>query len=156
MPLALLMLLQAAAATPAPPPPARGERIDILARPCANASNDGGDVVVCGRPDEIAPRLPLARYRGVPDHAVPSNPDLRASVALDGPGIGTECGAYGEGCPIAGGASSYVTPLTVARAAVGGVKSALATRKYKNKGTSIPIDEPSPAAPGSMAGRITP
>ena len=62
MPLALLLLLaQAATAAAGPPQPtaAPSGRFSILTDPCANASNDGGDVVVCGKPDALAPRLPM-------------------------------------------------------------------------------------------------
>ena len=146
----LLLLLQAAPAAAPAVTPAGKERIDILSDPCANASNDGGDVVVCGRPETLAPRLPLARYRGVPDHAVPSNPDMSAAVALNGPGIGTECGAYGEGCPIGGG--GYAIP-----ALLGGagnlVKKAFAKHPDKAGRVAIPMEE---EAPVDVAGKVLP
>ena len=146
---ALLLLLQAAAA-PASPPPAGRERIDILAAPCANASNDGGDVVVCGKPDALAPRLPLARFRGPPDHAVPSNPDMSAAVALNGPGVGTECGAYGEGCPVGGG--GYAIPALL-NGATGLVKRAFAKHPDKAGRVAIPLtDDP----PVDAARRVLP
>ncbi|MGI4731782.1 MAG: hypothetical protein ACRYFW_08555 [Janthinobacterium lividum] len=148
----LLLLLQAAtlpAAPPAPATPSGSQRIDILAKPCANASNDGGDVVVCGRPEELAPRLPLPQYRGVPDHAVPSNPDLSARVALDGPGVGTECGAYGEGCPIGGG--GYAIPALLGGAS-NLVKKAFAKHPDKTGRVAIPLDDP----PVDTAGKVHP
>ncbi|WP_174298054.1 hypothetical protein [Sphingomonas bacterium] len=138
--IAALLLLQAATAPPTAPAPAR-EKFSILTDPCANASNDGGDVVVCGRPETLAPRLPLARFRGVPDHAVPSNPDLSARVALDGPGIGTECGAYGEGCPIGGG--GYAMPALV-NGAAGLVKKAFAKHPDKTGRVAISMDDDPP------------
>ncbi|WP_375381923.1 hypothetical protein [uncultured Sphingomonas sp.] len=140
----LLFLLQAAtasAAAPPTPPAAGGEKIDILAKPCANASNDGGDVVVCGRPETLAPRLPLPQFRGVPDHAVPSNPDMSAAVALDGPGIGTECGAYGEGCPIGGG--GYAIPALLGGAS-NLVKKAFAKHPDKTGRVAIPLEDDPP------------
>lgn len=147
----LALLLQAATgATPASA--ASPQRFSILTDPCANASNDGGDVVVCGRPDTLAPRLPMPRLRGAPDHPVPSNPDMKASVALDGPGVGNVCGAYGEDCPIAGGGDHYIGPLDLASAAVKGVKSAFAKRRYKDKGEPIPLDDP----PVGTRGRVLP
>ncbi len=143
----LLLLLQAATAPAAtPPPPAAGETIDILAKPCANASDDGGDVVVCGRPETLAPRLPLPQFRGVPDHAVPSNPDMSARVALDGPGIGTECGAYGEGCPIGGG--GYAIPALL-NGASGLVKKAFAKHPDKTGRVAIPLEDDAPVDPAS-------
>ena len=153
MPIALsLLLLQAATAPATPPasPAADSGKIDILTRPCANASNDGGDVVVCGRSEDLAPRLPLARYRGVPDHAVPSNPDMSAAVALNGPGIGTECGAYGEGCPIGGG--GYAIPALL-NGASGLVKKAFAKHPDKAGRVAIPMTDDPPVDP---AGKVLP
>lgn len=138
--IAALLLAQAATAAP--------ERFSVLVDPCANASNDGGDVVVCGRPDKLAPRLPLPQYRGPPDHPAPSNPYLRPDVALNGPGIGTECGAYGEGCPV--GMGGYAVPKLLTGAA-GLVRSALA--KHPDKRGRVPIDL---AAPVSTKGKILP
>lgn len=135
----LAFLLQATAPAAAPSP--AGEKIDILTSPCANASNDGGDVVVCGRSETLAPRLPLARFRGVPDHAVPSNPDMSARVALDGPGVGTECGAYGEGCPIGGG--GYAVPAML-NGAAGLVKRAFAKHPDKSGRVAIPLGDDPP------------
>ena len=139
--IAVLLLLQAAAG-------AAPERFSVLVDPCANASNDGGDVVVCGRPDTLAPRLPLPQYRGPPDHPAASNPYLRPEVALDGPGVGAECGAYGEGCPIGGG--GYVIPKLLTGAA-GLVKGALAEHPDKRGRVAIDLD-----APVSTAGRVLP
>lgn len=150
--IAALLLLQAAtapAAAPAPAAPA-GERFSILTDPCASASNDGGDIVVCGRAENLAPRLPLPRYRGVPDHAVPSNPDLSARTALDGPGIGTECGAYGEGCPVGGG--GYAIPALLGGAA-GLVKKAFAHHPDKTGRVAIPLEDD---APVDVAAKIHP
>ena len=125
-----LLLLQAAA-TAAP------TRFSVLVDPCANASNDGGDVVVCGRPDKLAPRLPLPQFRGPPDHPAPSNPYLRPDVALNGPGVGNECGAYGENCAPAGG--GYIVPKLLTGAA-GLVKGALAKHPDKRGRVAIDLD----------------
>ncbi|WP_242096313.1 MULTISPECIES: hypothetical protein [unclassified Sphingomonas] len=127
---ALLILAQTAPAAAAP------ERFSILVDPCASANDDKGkDIVVCGRTDAITPRLPLRDFRGPPDHAVPSNPDLKASVALDGPSARGECGAYGEACPVAMG--GYVLPAIIG-GAVDGVKRAFA--KHPDKTGRVPID----------------
>ena len=80
----LLLLIQAA--TPASAKPVRPtppQSMSILVDPCASATDDNGrDVVVCGRPDAISPRLPLRNDRGPPDHPVPSNPDGTGIGAL--------------------------------------------------------------------------
>ena len=148
----LLPFLLAQAAPAALPPPAAALRWSIQTDPCARASDGSGqDVVVCGHPDAVQPRIPLPGFRGPPDHPVASNPDMKASVALNGPGIGTECGAYGENCEPAGGA--YITPMTLIAGAADVAKRTFATRKYKKKGTPIPLDNP---APVNLADRIHP
>lgn len=129
-------LLLAQVATTAAP-----ERFSVLVDPCANASNDGGDVVVCGRPDKLAPRLPLPQYRGLPDHPTASNPYLRPDVALNGPSVGNECGAYGENCPV--GLGGYAVPKLL-NGAAGLVKSALAKHPDKHGRVAIDLDAPAP------------
>jgi hypothetical protein len=134
---ALLLLAQAAPATP--------ERFSILVDPCASASDDKGtDIIVCGRPEKISPRLPLRDFRGVPDRPMPSNPDMLASVALNGKPVGNECGAYGEDCPI--GLGGYLLPKVV-DGAVGLVKSALAKKPDKRGRVPILLDDPVPSKP---------
>ena len=134
----LIALLLAQATATSPPP----TRFSVLVDPCANASNDGGnDVVVCGRPETLTPRLPLPQFRGPPDHAAPSNPELRPSVALDGAGVGAECGGYGENCPVGGG--GYVIPKLLGGAA-GLVKSAFAKHPDKRGRVAIDLREPAP------------
>lgn len=124
----LLTLTQAAPAAP--------ERFSILVDPCASAHDDRGkDIVVCGRTDAISPRLPMRGLRGPPDHAVPSNPDLKASIALDGPDGRGECGLYGEACPVGGG--GYVLPALL-NGAVGAAKQAFA--KHPDNTGRVPID----------------
>ena len=133
----LLLLAQAGSASgPAP------ERFSILVDPCASSNDDKGtDIIVCGRPEAITPRLPLRDFRGVPDRPVPSNPDMLASVALNGKAVGNECGAYGEDCPV--GLGGYVLPKMV-EGAVGLVKSALAKKPDKRGRVPIPLDDPAP------------
>lgn len=134
----LALALQAAAAPPAPAP----REWSILVDPCASARDDAGkDIVVCGRPETVTPRLPLPRFRGPPDRPMPSNPDMKASVALDGPGIGNECGAYGEGCPVGFGGAAI--PALVG-GAVDLVKGAFAKRPNKSGRVPIPLDEAAP------------
>lgn len=143
-----LLLLQAAAPVATP---GGGQRFSILNDPCAAAGpGNGQDIVVCGHPDAIAPRLPLPQFRGPPDHPVPSNPDLSAVVALNGPSGAAECGGYGEGCPIGGG--GYVLP-TLVHGAADLAHDAFRKRRYKDKGVSIPLDDP-PAT--QTAGRLSP
>lgn len=133
----ILMLAQADA------PPAAQGRWSILTDPCAKASGDmTKDVIVCGRRDQIPPRLPLPQFRGPPDHAVPSNPDMTGAAALNGPGIGNECGAYGENCePFGGG---YVIPK-LANAAMTAVSRAFAKHYPKQGRQAIDLDAPPPA-----------
>ncbi|MEG3163272.1 hypothetical protein U1701_01560 [Sphingomonas sp. PB2P19] len=139
MPIAIALLLLAQAAPAAP------ERFSILVDPCASASDDKGtDIIVCGRPEKITPRLPLRDFRGVPDRPVPSNPDMLASVALDGKAAGNECGAYGEDCPV--GLGGYALPVIV-NGAVGLVKSALAKKPDKRGRVPILLDDPAPPKP---------
>ena len=145
-----LALLLLPAATPAAAPPAP-KQWSILQDACAAASDEQGkDIVVCGHPDNIAPRLPLPQFRGPPDHPVASNPDLSAAVALDGPSGRGECGGYGENCPVAGG--GYVVPKLVA-GALDLAQNGFKKRHYKDKGVPIPLDDPAPA---DTAGRLSP
>ena len=139
-----LIALQAAA-------PTAPQRFSILVDPCASAQDDKGrDVVVCGSRDAITPRIPLRDYRGVPDHPVPSNPDMTGAAALNGPGIGHECGAYGEDCPVGGG--GYVLPVLV-NGAVGAVKGVFARKPDKTGRVAIDLDAPPAAIP---AGALKP
>lgn len=143
-----LLLLQVAAPVATP---TGGQRFSILNDPCAAASDpQGKDIVVCGHPDQVAPRLPLPQFRGPPNHPVPSNPDLSAAVALNGPAGAAECGAYGEACPIGGG--GYALP-----AALYGVADlahdAFSRRRYKDKGVPIPLEE---AKPADLTGKLLP
>ena len=143
--LALLLLAASPQAGSAPAPADPPQRFSILVDPCAATAHDrsGNDVVVCGHPDAISPRLPLPQFRGPPDHPVPSNPDMSAAVALNGPGIGNECGGYGEGCPV--GLGGYAVPALV-NGAVSAVKGALAKRPDKAGRIAIPLDDPQPTA----------
>ena len=149
--IALLLLLQAAAPAPAATPAADPKQWSILQDACAAASNEQGkDIIVCGHPDAVAPRLPLPQFRGPPNHPVASNPDLSAIVALDGPSGRGECGAYGEDCPVGGG--GYVIP-TLVQGALDLAHTGFKKRHYKDKGVSIPLDDP----PGAdTAGRLLP
>ena len=149
--LALLLLLQAAVAVPASIPPAAPEQWSILQDACAAANDDRGkDIVVCGHPDTIAPRLPLPQFRGPPDHPVASNPDLSAVVALNGPSGRGECGGYGEECPVGGG--GYILPKLV-EGAVDLAKTGFKKRHYQDKGVSIPLED---APVEDMKARILP
>ena len=136
----LLIALQATVPATLPTTP---QRFSILVDPCASAHDDKGkDVVVCGRPDAISPRIPLRDYRGVPDRPVPSNPDMTGIAALNGPGVGRECGAYGEDCPVGGG--GYALPVLI-NGAVGLVKDAFAKKPDKRGRVAIDLDAPPPA-----------
>lgn len=130
----LTAMIQASTATPAPTPVP--QRFSILVDPCAAASRDGNDVVVCGAPATSTPRLPMRDERGPPDRAVPSNPDLSAARALSL--SATPCAASQWGCP-----SSFGPPIVpIAKAAVGLVKSALAKKPDKTGRVPIDLDGP--------------
>ena len=142
--IALALLLQAAPA-PAAAAAAASQRFSILVDPCASASDQQGrDVIVCGHPDAITPRLPLRDYRGPPDHAVPSNPDMKGDVALNGPSAARECGAYGEGCPV--GFGGYIIPAAI-NGIAGAVKSAFAKKPDRRGRVAIDFDAPPPPVP---------
>ena len=86
----LLMAVQAAPSVP--------QRFSILVDPCASSSESGQDIVVCGHPDAISPRLPLRDDRGPPDHAAPVNPEATGAGALAAEG--TPCAAHIGGCQV--------------------------------------------------------
>ncbi len=139
-----LLLMAQVAATPVTAKP--GERFSILVDPCAAASDEGRDIVVCA-PTESTPRLPMRDDRGPPDHPVPSNPELSAVRALQLEG--TPCAASQWGCQV--GFGPPIMPI--AKAAVGLVKSALA--KKPDKTGRIPIDLADAPPPPTLA-RPTP
>ena len=112
-----------------PPPPAPGQ-----------PESDKDDIVVCADP---LPSQAVPFRSQIPSRkAGPSNPDMLASVALDGPGS-DECGVYGENCPVAGG--GYLLPI-VTGAVVDGVKSVFAKKPPRDKRPriDIPLDDPKP------------
>lgn len=105
-----------------PPPPAPGQ---------PPRSDD--DIVVCGDP---LPSQAVPYRSQIPSKkAGPSNPDMLASVALDGP-QSNECGVYGENCPVAGG--GYLLPI-VTGAVIGAVKDAFAKKPKPDKRPRIDI-----------------
>ena len=130
----LSVLLQvAAAAQVAPPVP---ERFSILVDPCATQTQDGNEIVVCGKPATTNPRLPMRDDRGPPDRAVALNPDLSAARALQLEG--TPCAASQWGCQV--GFGPPIAPI--AKAAVGLIKSALAKKPDKRGRVPIDLDGP--------------
>ncbi len=137
----LFAIMLQVAASPAPV-----ERSwSILADPCASARDaSGNDIVVCGHPDAVTPRLPLRQFRGPPDRPMPSNPHMSAAVALNGPGVGDECGAYGENCPV--GLGGPAIPALIG-GAVDLAKKVFAKRPDKSNRVPIPLDDPAPAKP---------
>ncbi len=131
----LSMLMQAAptaASTQTPLP----ERFSILVDPCAAASKDGSEIIVCGGPAVNSPRLPLPDERGPPDRAVASNPELSAVRALQLEG--TPCAASQRGCQV--GFGPPIAPI--AKAAVGLIKSALVKKPDKRGRVPIDLDGP--------------
>lgn len=122
--------------TPAAASAPTSERFSILVDPCAAASKDGSEVVVCGGPAANSPRLPLPDERGPPDHAIASNPNLTAVRALEL--SDTPCAARQGGCQV--GFGPPIAPI--AKAAVGLIKSALAKRPDKSGRVPIDLDGP--------------
>ncbi len=127
-----VIVLSALMQVATPSPTAAPERFSILVDPCAAASKDGNEVIVCGGPAGNSPRLPLPDDRGPPDHAVASNPELSAVRALQLES--TPCAASQRGCQVVFGPP--IAPI--AAAAVGLIKSALA--KKPDKRGRVPID----------------
>jgi len=112
-----------------PPVP---QRFSILVDPCATQTEDGNEVVVCGKSATTTPRLPMRDDRGPSDHAAASNPELSAVRALQLEN--TPCAATQWGCQV--GFGPPIAPI--AKAAVGLIKSALA-KKPDTRGR-VPID----------------
>ncbi|MBC3942315.1 hypothetical protein [Sphingomonas albertensis] len=119
-----------------PSPNAASERFSILVDPCAAASTDGNEIIVCGGPAANSPRLPLPDERGPPDHAVASNPNLSAVRALQLEA--TPCAASQRGCQV--GFGPPIAPI--AKAAVGLIKSALVKKPDKRGRVPIDLDGP--------------
>jgi hypothetical protein len=115
--LAMLLALVGAQDVPFPPQakqdaPAKAadgsERWSILADPCAAATSNRDDIVVCGSTAAATPRLPLPAERGPPDRPMPSNGDLSGAGALAA--TASPCATLSQGCTtgvdIVGGATS--------------------------------------------------
>jgi hypothetical protein len=124
---------------------APAERFSILAQPCGRASGEtvGNDIVVCGRDADVQ-RLPLPDERGPSDRATPSNPYLRADVALAAEG--TPCAATQRGCQVgiggpllAAGVKGLVTAISDG---VADAKVRKARRQDAGKRVAIPLNEP--------------
>ena len=116
-----------------PPVP---QRFSILVDPCATQTEDGNEVVVCGKSATTTPRLPMRDDRGPSDHAVASNPELSAVRALQLEN--TPCAATQWGCQV--GIGPPIAPI--AKAAVGLIKSALAKKPDKRGRVPIDLDGP--------------
>ena len=132
----LSALMQVSTPTPNAAPSGDPQRFSILVDPCAAASKDGNEIIVCGGPAANSPRLPLPDERGPPDHAVASNPNLSAVRALDL--SETPCAARQGGCQV--GFGPPIAPI--AKAAVGLIKSALAKKPDKRGRVPIDLDGP--------------
>lgn len=117
-------------------PPPIPERFSILVDPCATQTEDGNEVVVCGKSATTTPRLPMRDDRGTPDHPVASNPELSAVRALQMEN--TPCAATQWGCQV--GFGPPIAPI--AKAAVGLIKSALAKKPDKRGRVPIDLDGP--------------
>ena len=133
----LSTLLQVSAHSAAPAAPPLPEHFSILVDPCATQTQDGNEIIVCGKSATTTPRLPMRDDRGPPDHAVASNPNLTAVRALEL--SDTPCAVRQGGCQV--GFGPPIAPI--AKAAVGLIKSALA--KKPDKRGRVPIDLDGPA-----------
>ncbi|MBD8620265.1 hypothetical protein IFT67_15150 [Sphingomonas sp. CFBP 13728] len=132
----LSALLQVSAHTAAPAAPPLPEHFSILVDPCATQTQDGNEIIVCGKSATTTPRLPMRDDRGPSDHAVAFNPDLSAARALQLEG--TPCAASQWGCQV--GFGPPIAPI--AKAAVGLIKSALAKKPDKRGRVPIDLDGP--------------
>lgn len=94
----LALLLQAAPVASAGPTPP--QRFSILAEPCAPATRDGKDVVVCGADLAASQRLPLpAEAEPTPGYVKPDSMDYRDNQGDRHPCIVRGC-QVGFGPPI--------------------------------------------------------
>ncbi len=143
--LAAILLAQAVAPVP-PARPTPPQRLSILVDPCASASDDDGkDVVVCGRPDAIGPRLPMRDDRGPPAHPVPSNPDLTGTGALAAEA--TPCAVSMRGCTVGFGQPLVAEALNGIGKGLKDLKDARARHRNGDRRVAIDLDGPPPPIP---------
>ena len=135
----LAILLQAAAQSPAP------DRFSILVpvadERCVRREDRATDpderpIVVCGDPLP-SQALPYPQ-EVVPNHAVPSNPQLTGSAALAAQS--TPCGAIEGGCQV--GFGPPIAPIVAG--AVGLVKDVLRRKPDKSGRVPIPLNDTTP------------
>lgn len=139
----LLIALQAAAPHAAPPVP---QSFSILVDPCASASDpQGKDVVVCGRPAETSPRLPMRDDRGPPDHPTPVNREMTGIGALAAEE--TPCAAHIGGCQVAFGQPVVAKAFELAANGLKGLKDARARHRDGARRVAIDLDAPPPPIP---------
>ena len=139
----LLIALQAATPATAPAVP---QRFSILVDPCASASDaQGKDIVVCGRPAEATPRLPMRDDRGPPDHAVPVNPEMTGTGALAAEA--TPCAARIGGCEVGFGQPVVAKALEIAANGLKGFKDSRARHRDGARRVAIDLDAPPPPIP---------
>ncbi|MEO5867948.1 MAG: hypothetical protein ABIS14_01280 [Sphingomonas sp.] len=178
-----ILLAQAAAATAAPqtaaaraapsalPVQSFSILVPIPNEPCVpprihpkDPGARGDDIVVCGRPLP-SQKLPY-RDEIVPDHPVPSNPDMSGAGASAA--TSPVCGARSGGCPAGidmfGAGTALVrlvqkavapnsccedagegtNPIALAKDMVGGVTHAFRKKPDKSNRVSIPLDDAEP------------
>ena len=140
--IALFLALQVSAATP--------QRFSIMVDPCASASDDKGkDVIVCGHPDAITPRMPLRDDRGPPDHPVPVNPDATGIGALAAES--TPCAAHMGGCTVGFGQPIVAKAIELAGYGLKGLKDSRARRRDGDRRVAIDLsDTPAPIPAGAI------
>ena len=134
----LLMAVQAAPSVP--------QRFSILVDPCASSASDGKEVVVCGHPDAISPRLPLRDDRGPPDHPVPVNPEMTGVGALAA--MATPCAAHIGGCQVGFGQPIVAKALELAGYGLKDLKES--RRRHRDGARRVAIDLDGPPATGTV------
>ena len=140
------VLAQAAPATAKPARPTPPQHVSILVDPCASASdNDGRDVVVCGRPEAISPRLPMRDDRGPPDHPVPGNPYATGTGALAM--TATPCAASMRGCDVGFGGPLVAEALNGLGKGIKDLGDARRRHRDSDRRVAIDLDGPPPPIP---------
>ena len=137
----IALLLMAVQVSPDVP-----QRFSILTDPCASASDARGkDIVVCGRPDAISPRMPLRDDRGPPDHPVPVNPEATGTGALGAEA--TPCAAHIGGCTVGFGQPVVAKALELASYGLKDLHDARQRRRDGARRVPIDLDSPPPPIP---------
>ena len=133
--LLLILALQTVAPAPAQVPTAAPQRFSILvpiaSEPCVRQADS--DATVCANPLP-SQKLPYPEEI-VPDHPVPSNPEMRAAGALAAQS--TPCAARLGGCQV--GFGPPIVPII--KGVAGLIGDALRKKPDKTGRVAIPLDD---------------